>query len=275
MPLETIAPSTSPGAGRTLDLLWPSPVAGIFNTGASATNNVTARAGSGAQSFAAASTGTLNAGASVSMQKKAGIMAARYATGATANAGVWTSLSMQPTPIVEPLAVSATGDAWRCWSARFLVAWDNPAAAVGTDYGLLLMAYNQTQFAGTTNPGIYLGMTNANTLTLQARRLNGGALTVNQAIANPPDLTQWNMVEMRILGADKGTPAVLKILINGAVMTSLNFGATAGLLPDPDAHGSGFAGYTWLWAAFSPGVNLNLYMARVQIIAAPTEAALG
>lgn len=117
----------------------------------------------------------------------------------------------------------------RCWRITMLAAFD---VALGAgDLGLEVGPGLNYDMVTGTPPGFQIAPTGAAAFGVRVRQNGGGAFTVNQALPGVYDITEWNLLEMRFIGATDTTDAVFKTLINGVPLTSFNWGAGT-LLPD-------------------------------------------
>lgn len=288
--IETVVSAYPPGAGRSYDVSWPDYLGVMpINGGAVGTGRVvwgrqggnTPSAGIGnnvSQSntgvggtpgfFAATGTGWNGRGA------------IQLVPGNTfgLNAGVRCSLdAMTIFPNFGAAAVngdiSATDDfaCWRCFAILSFPVTNG----YGSDLGIEWTAGNvgNPQIVGGGACGFGFQQTAADTISFVRRPSIGGALTstVVRQTSNV-DLLNWNTYEIRVIGATPARNALLKVLINGQRVLTLDW--VNDNLGAPLAS-NGLFGYVTGLMALSGGVgSQGLVVNRVRFHAAPTETAL-
>jgi hypothetical protein len=106
----------------------------------------------------------------------------------------------------------------------------------------------------------------------------GGAGTVENAVANPPDVTAWHLYEFRVIGATKSAPGTIKALIDGRGVGNFPWGAGTQLPVGALALTKNTVlGYRWIVGnRGGAAARTDMYIAAggVQFSAAPTEGDL-
>lgn len=158
-------------------------------------------------------------------------------------------------------------DDFRCWRICYIGAMDG---GVGTgDTGLEIGPGLNYDMRVGTPPGFRLGPGSANDVRLSVRQNGGGAFTIDQVVANV-DVTEWNMYEMRFIGATAQNDAVFRAFVNGVQVFSASWGA--GTLLPGFANGSSFGYMVGIGNRGTTGVYFAINGLTIQ--AAPTEASL-
>jgi hypothetical protein len=173
---------------------------------------------------------------------------------------------------------------WACWEFSAILAFDalpGPVAATG-QLGLQYGSGNWTQTMFGTAPtqsGFTFGPVDTGVLGVRVRTTDGGAVTSqNVATGNSPDHTEFHRYAIRLISASGSSEALAKFLVDGKVLLTLSWGAGT-ILPNQ------VNTFVAPRLGFTPSItNLNcnaattrMYVAdnSAQVVAAPTEAALG
>jgi hypothetical protein len=132
-----------------------------------------------------------------------------------------------------PTALTSIGgaynDDYRCWRIVGFLAFDGSGLGAG-DIGLeVLPSGGNYDFITALTLGYRLAPTAAGAISVQVRQTGGGALTVNQVVANV-DVNDWHAYEMRFIGATATTDGVFKVLIDNVPLAQFSYGAGT-LLP--------------------------------------------
>lgn len=288
---DQIVPSPTPGAGRSLSIYWPDYLSVMPANGAAIPIG---RVAWGRQGYTTPSAGVGN-NQSQSNTGVGGTPGFFSATGTGfngrgavqlmpgntfgVNAGVRLSLdAMTIFPNYGAAAVngdqSATDD-FACWRCYAVMAFAGGTNGLGSDLGIEWTASNvgNPQLVGGGACGFGFQQTAVDTVSFIRRPAIAGALTTTAVrVTTAADLLSWNSYEIRIIGATPARNAVLKVLINGRSVLSLDW--VTDVLGAPLAS-TGVYGYvTGLMAlcggAAAPGLVVN----RVGFMAGPTEASL-
>lgn len=133
-------------------------------------------------------------------------------------------------------------------------------------------------------PGCMFGPTGAAEFGLRIRRLFNNPYTVDRRLTFAQcgivDVTDWNIYELRIIGASKGVGAKLKAFINGQQFgADIDISNAAALFPVLSQAGGGFNGYNWRVTnsnmGFQFGAPYNFYTNEVHWIISPTADTSG
>jgi hypothetical protein len=288
--IDQIVPSPTPGAGRSLDLSWPDYISVMpINGGAVGTGRVAwGRQGANTPS---AAIGNNQSQSDTGVGGTHGFFAAtgtgwngrgaiQLSPGTTfgVNAGVRNSLdAMTLFPNFGAAAVngdaSATDD-FACWRCFAIISF--PATNFfGSDLGIEWTAANagNPQLVGGGACGFGFQQTAIDTVSFIRRPAIAGALTTTAVrVTSQADLLNWNTYEIRVIGATPNTNAILKVLINGRRVLTLDW--VTDVLGAPLAS-NGLFGYVTGLMAMSGGAGAQgLVVNRVRFMAGPTEASL-
>lgn len=263
MPTRSTALSAPPtGAGRFMHWTWPARGSFFANLNSAASANGSIRGGGG--DFGAASVlvgGATGSTAQVTRQSSGG---GAGVNGASATcyklhngaAGDIAAINFGgPTTLIEQVNNPAfTGDPdKRVYSFRAVLAFTALTGPIGgADVGMQINPGNvNSMFAGANRPGIQFGPVDVGKIGLRARWQFVAPLTINDSLtfaqAGINDITDWNLFELRVVGASGAKPAILTAYVNGKrVLGPYTFGWNGGatLLPGVDSSGGGFLGLT-------------------------------
>ena len=166
-------------------------------------------------------------------------------------------------------------DGESCWAMRAALLWGAIGGAVAGDIGLMisLNGLRQVNADGAGNAaGVIFGPTGPGALTLRARAVHGGPLTVNYTVPAllAPNLTRWATYELRIVSGVGAADPYLVGLVNGQPVTPrYSWTAAAAALPAPNAE-AGWNGYMFSAALRSNGVIPYQAVHGIDLIAAET-----
>jgi hypothetical protein len=266
-----LIPSQPAGAGATYDVWWPG-VAQQMTVGDQVGTGLTRQGTStlGLVGFIQVATGTAQ------VARYLGTSAYRLRSAAAGDRAELQGGTFINVPI-EQLPASLGPMPMQCWRLIAVCAFPllagplNPATA---DLGLELLPGNvDSMNQGANRPGIMFGPTDNGVFSLRARPGFGPAYTVNTPVpaGQTPSLADYNMYELRIIGASNAGPAQLKVFINSRqVLPAVLFGVGAGLLPSENASGGGFNSYRF-YVTNSPSGILDCYVKSMHWVAGPTE----
>ena len=173
--------------------------------------------------------------------------------------------------IAFPMLASGVGgifqDDYRCWRIMATLAADN-GFNNSADNGLVIGPVTDFNTVVAVNDGVCFRPLTLTSWGVFIRQNN--VVTFDQAVASNTDVTQFNTVEFRIIGATSTTDASLKAYYNGVKVQTWSWGAGS-ILP-------GFANgisLGWNMALGNRGATaMYMPMAGCRVIAAATEAGL-
>lgn len=255
------------GAGRWFDWQWP-PYAGTVTAAAIGRG--------GMATYQNASVG--GAGATVGTGKVAGAPC----TSINVGAGSWLVQLNDRIVIMTERSGGDLGEAPACWEFYAIAAFSDPTAPVLGDTGVCIASFsgNYVDTDGATHAaGVRFGPTGPGAAELRMRAINGGAYSVQEAVASVklPDFTILNRWALRIVGGLATEDPYIVGLVNGAEVTDrYSLTAAAGKFPAPDAVSATSLGYVPFFAVRPGGAGIipNVGLVRYGILGAGSLDAL-
>lgn len=177
--------------------------------------------------------------------------------------------------LIERPGGQVTAD-FQCWSIRATLSFDI-SAATGQDCGITVLPGNNGDMNVTSLAGVQLRVSDANQVKFQARRVNAGALTVDETVSASltPDLADFNTFEVRAIGARSNRDAYVQGFINGIPVTQkYNWDNASALLPLFNASGGGFNFFNAGISNKTSGNVPHLYVLEMVLSAGRTESDL-
>lgn len=163
-----------------------------------------------------------------------------------------------------------------CMEWRATIAFTNPAGATALDHGIFVLPGNQNTMQAAANAGIQFGVSGPQQISLIARAVNGGALTVNQVVAAAltPNVTKFNTYALRMISGSASSDPVVFGLINNVVVTNrVALTAAAALLPQQNVV-VGNLGYRFHVINISAANVPDMFVHDVVLTCAQNEADL-
>jgi len=163
------------------------------------------------------------------------------------------------------------GDDWACHRFAALMAWDTLSGTVTGDLGMLIAPGNNNKVINSTQAGIEFGPLDATHIGVRVRAVDGGALVYSQALSVQPVYTEWNLYEIRVIGATNNVAAQCKFFVNNQLRLTLPWDTTP--LPDQvsSTNVTGFAPGLINLLATAGTTRMYLCMGGVTISSAPSE----
>jgi len=267
--VRAVTPSPTlqtPGAGRTIDLHWPRDLG----------NAASFIARGGVDSLVQVLT-ALDGTAVINLVSVNGMAVTRFASG---NGGAVAYMSANRITFFTERPVGPLRSSRSCWDIGMIARFDAPTGVIAGDAGVMVNAGASQAINGTgalTQPGIMFGPTAPGVVSVRARRMNAGPLTLNQAIAAPnvPDVTQFHDWCIRIVTGDAEADPYAVCMIDGVeVSARFAWTAAAAILPPPDGFAANNVGYRPSWAARGNGLIANWDVVETYVRAAETVEGL-
>lgn len=158
-------------------------------------------------------------------------------------------------------------DDYRCWRIMMTLAVDTGFITTG-DNGLTLGPAVDFNTVVAANDGLCFRPTSNTSFGVFIRQ--SGAITFNADVATNVDVTQFNTIEFRIIGATNTTDASLKAFVNGVQRQTWSWGAGS-ILPT-FVNGTQLGWNVGCGNRGSPAIYLA--SGGLRVIAAATEAGL-
>ena len=171
-------------------------------------------------------------------------------------------------PVLKSGVGGVFQDDYRCWRIMLTLAVDAGFLTTG-DNGLTLGPASDFNTVVAANDGLCFRPLTNDSYGVFIRQ--GGAVTFNAAVATGLDVTQFNTIEFRIVGATVTTDAVLKAYVNGVQRQSWSWGAGS-ILPGLQVNGASMGWNIGCGNRGSPAIYLA--SGGLRIIAAATEDGL-
>jgi hypothetical protein len=172
-------------------------------------------------------------------------------------------------------------DPCSCWSVKAIMAFDRgPDGVRSGEYGLEVTAQGAAgalPIITNANQGFLVGPTSPTAVSLRVRGANNVfptiTGTVDPTVIGGFDYTDWNVYELRFIGATFSNEAFCRFMVNGKQIGAWSWGPGVVILP-PIGYAAGSIG--WGVAVGNRATNDACYLSKpgVSIVAAPSEAAL-
>lgn len=265
---EVVIQPSPRGAARTLDASFPSFILQTLTNAALGGNFISRQ--TQIQFNLGANTSAGGGSTSQWVYNKGRVCYRWSGTGLSAN--YWTSGAAGGSFAISfPMLRSGVGgtfqDDYRCWRIMMTLAVDAGFLTTG-DNGLTLGPASDFNVVVAANDGLCFRPTSNSTYGVFIRQ--GGAVTFNADVATGLDVTLFNTVEFRIIGATATTDAVVKAYVNNVQRQSWAFGA--GTILPGFANGASIGWNLGVGNRGSPAIYLP--MGGLRIIAAATEDGL-
>lgn len=269
-----VSPS-SPGAGRVVDVAWPSPEA---NPWSGVSVNASSRVQGPAIGILAHTTFTGGDTASFTIHN--GVDCAKFVTPALANeGGFWGSQDVfRAHPrTTKGHFIAASCDDWAVWRCIGNIAYDT---IPGADSDLGITIAQQTN--GGINMVLSSGVNNADGFVISRSTdgsmyfyfRTGGVLTKTKIgdSAAGFDPTLFHSYEIRMINATQSADAVLKVFVDGTQVTQFSWGVGT-VLPVASSANPGFAAGVSAMTSAAAAQTMYVAFGGFRVIKGPTEAA--
>lgn len=282
--IETVTTPPTPGAARRMCVVYWPPQGYILGSLSGQTSGSFRPSGfsNAAVALNFAQTGAPPAGSGGQFYK--GVLAQALTSNLTS--GLVATPNLATLPLVMPFQnvrgsadfISTELDDFRIWSASAILAFDAIPGAIVGDIGLAVGSGTRfaVRAAATQFAGMEIGPRNTGQLGVVVRQADAGPITFDQATPDQPDLTEFNLYEIRLYSASPTVEAQAVFLINGRVQFSLPWGAGT-VLPDQVFGAGGNLGFTpgiGNFEAFNGTTRMYVVPGSFVVKAAPNDASL-
>jgi hypothetical protein len=214
--LETTLPNPIPGAGRMLDMIWPSPLDFVLSAPAMFRINPAAFGSAIGPTFASGGGGGVD-----SLQIVNGVLSYNVACNAAVGSFHATLLPQKVYFNTTKNFPDGLVDDLHCWRIIFIAAIFAVPAVTG-EMGLYLATNtNNVRVVNDTSSGFGFRFLNDGSVVFMTIQGVAPTNTTLVTVAGGFDVTQFHAYELRIFGATATQEAHLQVLIDSASKTSL------------------------------------------------------
>lgn len=262
---ETVVSPPTRGAARTLDVSFPS---GILQT---LTNSSFSTSFLNRQTVVAATMGanSSNGGTSQWTYHNGRVCYRQSGTGANVNYFKSDSTFGISFPTLKSGVGGTYRDDYRCWRVMLTIAYDL-GVVTSMDNGLEIGPMTDFNVVTANIDGIAYQPSGPTSFAVLMKQ--GHVITYNADVVTGVDITQFNTLEFRIIGATATNDAVVKAYFNNVLRQSWAYGAGSVLPNLVDGSGGGIGWNVHFGNRQSPATYIA--SAGLRIIAAATEDGL-